>query len=63
MVYSAILSDVANTRAFLEKVITFIYPTGIELNLQVEYPLEGGFISDELIRYIYGPDDDLTQDL
>lgn len=63
IVYSAILSDVANTRAFLEKVITFIYPTGIELNLQIEYPLEGGFISDELIRYIYGPDDDATQDL
>jgi len=63
IVYSAILSDVANTRAFLEKVIQFVYPAGIELNLKIEYPLEGGFISQELIEYIYGDDSDAIQNL
>lgn len=63
IVYAAIMSDVANARTFLEQVVEFIYPTGIELNLKVLYPLENNFISDENIRYIYGDDTDVTQDL
>ena len=63
VVSAAIMSDVANARNFLQNVIQFIYPTGIKLDFNILYPLIGSFITLENIEYIYGGDDNATQDL
>lgn len=63
VVYAAIMSDVANARVWLEGIIEFIYPAGIELILDVLYPLQGHFISQLDIEYVYGDDSEITQNL